>query len=421
MHLIILYKTVTLKYLTCFLFLVVSFFETNAQSTNTKDSLSKIASDSLKKTNEIDLLDIIQKVIRPHAPPRTDDGESRIGKFHTSVLPAAQYTLQTGFAAEIVANTAFYTSDQSDENISSFLTSINYTQKKQFFVPIEGSIWMKGNKANILTDWHYEKFPQSTYGLGGMTTVANQYTIDYNYIRLYQAYMKVISPDLYLGMGYDLDYYWNIQEVDPPAGVVTDFQKYGFSKKSVASGITLNFLYDARRNSINPEPGYYTNIVLRNNFTFLGSDQNWQSLLIDARKYVHFPEGSKNTLAFWTYDWFNISGKAPYLNLASTASDTYLNMGRGYIQGRFRGQNLLYGESEYRMNISRNRMFGAVVFLNAQSYTEPLTKQFQTVLPGYGLGIRVKLNKFSRTFIALDYGWGLHGSQGIFANLGEVF
>ncbi|MFX6751336.1 hypothetical protein ABTH43_19640, partial [Acinetobacter baumannii] len=84
------------------------------------------------------------------------------------------------------------------------------------------------------------------------------------------------------------------------------------------------------------------------------SDNNWQSLLIDARKYAHFPKGSKNTLAFWTYDWFTISGKPPYLNLVSTASDTYLNMGRGYIQGRFRGENLLYMESEYRFGISRN-------------------------------------------------------------------
>jgi len=31
------------------------------------------------------------------------------------------------------------------------------------------------------------------------------------------------------------------------------------------------------------------------------------------------------------------------------------------------------------------------------------------------------LNKFPRTNICLDYGFGLHGSQGIFANLGEVF
>ena len=36
-------------------------------------------------------------------------------------------------------------------------------------------------------------------------------------------------------------------------------------------------------------------------------------------------------------------------------------------------------------------------------------------------GIRIKLNKYSRTNIAIDYGFGLGGSQGLFVNLGEVF
>ena len=136
---------------------------------------------------------------------------------------------------------------------------------------------------------------------------------------------------------------------------------------------------------------------------------------------MRFPAFSKNTLAFWTYDWFTLSGKPPYLNLPFTASDTYNNFGRGYIQGRFRGQNLLYCESEYRFGITKNGFFGGVVFLNAQSFSEPDTHRFKALLPGWGTGIRIKLNKFSRTNIAIDYGFGLHGSNGIFANLGEVF
>ncbi len=370
---------------------------------------------------DVDLIDVGRHFLIRRATPRNDTGNIKTGKLHASVLPAVQYTLQTGFAVSAVSNFAFYTSNQPDANISSVLMSVNYTQKKQFFVPIQGNFWTKGNKINILTDWHFEKFPQSTYGLGGHTTVADSYTIDYTYIRMYQTFLKTIAPDLYTGLGYNLDYYWNINEVDPPAGIVTDFERYGLSPRSIASGITLNLLYDTRRNSINPQPGYYANLVLRNNFTFLGSDANWQSLLIDARKYIHFPSASKNTWAFWTYDWFNISGKPPYLNLASTASDTYLNFGRGYIQGRFRGQNLLYLESEYRFGVTRNGLIGGVVFVNGQSFTEPVSKRFEVVSPGYGMGIRFKLNKFSRTSIALDYGWGAHGSQGIFANLGEVF
>ena len=133
------------------------------------------------------------------------------------------------------------------------------------------------------------------------------------------------------------------------------------------------------------------------------------------------PASSQNTLAFWTYDVFNFNNNTPYLLLPSTQSDTYANMGRGYIGGRFRGKDMLYLEAEYRYGITSNGFLGGVVFLNAESFSEPVTNRFEAIAPGWGAGIRIKLNKFPRTNICLDYGFGLHGSQGIFANLGEVF
>jgi hypothetical protein len=420
-----------LKSLLIVFFCGISLFavDTKAQSYPSKqadifaDSSHKSSSHH-KNVGQMDFWDLINNIYYKHPPSRKDDTTNyKVGKIYSSLLPSAQYAQQTGFVFTASSTVAFYTTDSTNANISSFVSSLNYTTKKQLFIPIEGNLWTKNNKYNILTDWHYDKFPQTTYGLGGHTTDADADSIDFSYIRLYQTLLKTVAPDFYVGIGYDFDYHWNIKEINakPPSGPGS-YDQYGFSPTSISSGITLNFLYDARRNSINPRPGYYANVVLRNNFTFLGSDNNWQSLLIDARKYLHFPfKSSSNILAFWTYDWFTVSGKPPYLNLVSTGSDTYLNMGRGYIQGRFRGQDLLYLESEYRFGITNNGLLGGVVFANAQSYTEPTSHNFETILPGYGLGLRFKLNKFSKTNIAFDYGFGLHGSQGVFFNLGEVF
>jgi len=386
--------------------------------TSVKDSTQN----TTNKKPQKDLVDLYRSIILRKHTGRSDTGQQLAGKAYFSLLPSAQDAPATGAYVTLTANTAFYTSNASNQNISSVLASANYSQNKQFFLPIQANIWLKNNKIDIMTDWHFDIFPQVTYGLGGYTsdTGPDSTAIDYTYIRLYQSVMKVIATDMFVGIGYDLDYYWNIALHTQP-GVISDFQKYGYNSRSVASGITLNFLYDTRRNSINPSPGYYANVVLRSNFTFIGSDNNWQSLLVDGRKYIHFPNNSNNTLAFWTYDWFTLSGKPPYLNLANTACDTYLNMGRGYVLGRYRGQNLLYLETEYRFGVTRNGLLGGVVFLNGQSYSEPVSNKFEVISPGYGVGLRIKLNKFSKTNIALDYGWGTHGSQGIFANLGEVF
>jgi hypothetical protein len=78
-------------------------------------------------------------------------------------------------------------------------------------------------------------------------------------------------------------------------------------------------------------------------------------------------------------------------------------------------------EAEYRFGISRNGLIGGVVFANAQSYSEMATNRFEVAQPGYGAGLRIKFNKFSRTNVCIDYGFGLHGSSGLFLNLGEVF
>ncbi|HMH21870.1 MAG TPA: hypothetical protein VK563_08840 [Puia sp.] len=416
------------------LFLLLAFPSFLAQA---QGSVPRNPADSVEKTSagdetdvkkerhpntQLDLVDIGRNFLEHSRGKRVDTTTHKSGKLHISALPIVGYTLQTGFAGVLSSNFAFYTSEHSQANLSNILTSITYSQYKQILFPIQADIWTKGNKYNIVTDWRYLKYPSTTYGLGGNTPADSGYGIDYSYLRFHQAILKTISKDLYLGIGYDLDYFWNIVEINPPPDGATDFETYGFRKKEVASGISLHFLYDSRRNQINPENGGYLSASYRPNFTFLGSDANWQSLILDLRKYIRFPGSTHNVLALWNYDWFTTgSDNPPYLLLPSTGWDAYSNTARGYIQGRYRSRNMVYLESEYRFGITSNGLLGGVVFANAQSFSETASGRFQYVIPGYGGGIRISLNKFSRTNLCVDYGIGRNGSGGFFVNLGEVF
>jgi hypothetical protein len=107
--------------------------------------------------------------------------------------------------------------------------------------------------------------------------------------------------------------------------------------------------------------------------------------------------------------------------LPSTGWDDFYNTGRGYIQGRYRGRNMVYLESEYRFGITKNGLLGGVVFANAESFSKVLSKQLDLIAPAYGAGLRIKLNKFSGANLCIDYGFGIEGSKGISVNLGEVF
>ena len=384
----------------------------------------------LDNNGEVDLIDIGNGILNKRPARNVDTAHKDIGKLHSALLPGVGYSLQTGFAAVIQYLGGFYTTATRDANQSSIEASISYTQLQQLLIPVQADIWTKDNKFNIQTDWRYLVFPQNTYGLGSCSSLKDVYVIDYSNIRMYTTAYKAIRPDMYVGIGYDFDYLWDMHELNAPPGIETDFEKYNITNHetattAVASAPTLNFLYDTRRNSINPEGGNFLNVVYRPSLSSFGSTTSWQSLVVDARKYIPLPlwyeAGQKNLLAFWNYDWLTLNGAPPYVLLPNTGGDPYGNTGRGFTEGRFRGRNMLYLEGEYRFGIMRNGFLGGVIFANGESFSEEATDQFARIYMGYGAGIRIKFNKFSKTNVAIDYAFGSDGSRGVFINLGEVF
>ncbi|HEY4155798.1 MAG TPA: hypothetical protein VGM24_10235, partial [Puia sp.] len=342
-------------------------------------------------------------------------------KYHFSIVPAIGYTLSTGFAGILASNVAFFTSDPGKTNESNIAVQLVYSQYAQLTVPVLVNWWTRDNRYNIKADWRYYKYPQDTYGLGGHSSLDNDDEIDYSQFRIHQTVLKRIMANGYAGLGYFLDYHWNVKETGLPDGEPSDAFKYGLAAKTVSSGPVLDLLFDTRKNSINPEGGFYLDLLYRNNLKAFGSDINWQSLIVDMRKYFRLFPNSPNILAIWSYDWLTLSGKPPYLDLPATGWDTYNNTGRGYIQGRFRSENMIYLETEYRFIISRNGLFGGVAFANMQSFSDYPETRFSKIWPAAGGGLRIKVNKHSNTNIAIDYGIGIDGSKGFFVNLGEVF
>jgi hypothetical protein len=375
--------------------------------------------------NQTDVRDVMRWLLKKGAPKKPFDPAHTPDKLHFSPLLSPNYTPQTGFQILLGTLIAFYTDSTKNENISGITTSIAYTQDRQTILPVIASIWSKNNKYNLQTDWRYLNYPSLTYGLGGGTTLSDGYFVNYHYLRLHQSIYRAIAKNIYVGAGYDYDHYWNIEELtqqgQDSTGGKTDFDKYGFSKTATASGISIGLLLDSRRNQINPDGGSYLNISYRPKFTFLGSDANWQSLLIEFRQFFKLSPQSNNVLSFWSYNWLTLSGNPPYLLLPSTGWDANWNTGRGYIQGRFRGKNMVYLETEYRFGITPNGLLGGVVFANAESFTEITTNKFEYLSPACGIGLRFKLDKFSKTNFCVDYGWGLNGNGGFQFNIGEVF
>lgn len=363
-------------------------------------------------------------VVHPlsHRVLQTECVDIKPGKLLFAIFPAVGYTIQTGTTAIVAMNLSFYNGTSDSTNLSSIaINPAMSLQYNQYLLNIISDVWSKNNKWDFLGDWRYYVYPTYTYGLGGHTSIADADLINYSYIRVYQQALKQIaSSKFYAGLGYNLDYHFGIAEqIDT---TITDFQLYNEkAQTTVSSGLSFNLMYDSRKNSNYAEDATYCYLSYRYNSQYLGSDQNWQSVYLDVRKYIKLSPNSDNVLAFWNLDWFSFGGKPPYFDLPSTGWDVYSNTGRGYIQSRLRGSGFLYLESEYRFRLTKNGLFGGVLFANAESVSELGSNRFETILPGTGLGLRIKLNKTSGANLSIDYGFGTSGSQGLFFNISEVF
>ena len=400
------------KFLSGILLLVsMTLIRTEAKTENDHDT------DSLS-VRQIDVADIFNKLFKLHL---REDGKEKIGKGpFISFAPVVGYSLVSGWTGAIVSTTSFYT-DTSRSKLSNILFNANYSQYHQYWFNLNDNIFFNKKGYQLFGDNRYFKFPTKTYGLGSHTTFPDAMNIDFSYLRLYEILYREVRPNVFLGLGYSLDYHWNIITSGEPASTYGEFADLQKGDRSVSSGLTFNARYDSRTNALNAQGGTFINMQFRSNMKWLGSDGDWQTVLFEIRYYTKFPGTSRNILGFWTYHNITLSGDVPYLDLPSTGWDSYSNTGRGYVPGRYTDRDFDYFETEYRIVLTRNGILGCVVFANVQSVSPNLTFASMRAIPGFGTGLRIKLNKYSNTNLAIDYGFGIEGSRGFFFNLGEVF
>jgi outer membrane protein assembly factor BamA len=372
-------------------------------------------------------------------------------KFLALVLPNISSNPTNGFLLGVGGSFGWYMGPKENTRVSSAPFTVAVTSKSQLITFLKHNIYTKENNYFLQGDWKFYIYSQPTYGLGtnapdtgkvptgvswqgaGTSNSDVVFPMKFNYIKVHEIVNRKIIDNLYGGIGYHLDYYYSINDEyyhpDSVPPQITPHSYYsdtnGFSRAQYTlSGLSLNFLYDSRDNQINPYKGIYANINYRINTDWLGSAQNSSTLWLEFRTYLRL---SKNTprhlIGFWVFGDFMMSGKLPYLTLPYLGEDQRARSGRGYTNGRYRGDNIVYGEAEWRFPISQcSKILGGVVFVNATttSSSQGNVKLFEYIRPAVGFGIRVMVNKYFRTNINLDYAIGVK-SSGFYFSGQETF
>ena len=378
----------------------------------------------------------------------TNFERNRVNNISILPLPAIAYNPANGWMFGVAAASSWYMGSPVTTLQSNLVFNLIYTTKKQWIISSKSNVFLADNQWNLIGDWRYFITSQPTYGLGSTSpndlefTLMNQTSVlegeqqmDFTLIRFYETVLRRIGMSkFYLGMGYHLDIHQKIESfveedlIDFQADFIHDYynETVGIPlDRYTLSGISINGVMENRDVAVSPYEKNYAMISYKINPEFLGSDKSSSTLLLDYRHYFNLSETRKrHIIAAWVFGNFLVSGDLPYMNLPALGWDMFGRSGRGYSQGRFRGENMVYAEMEYRFPLQKNKdLFGGTLFVNAASFSSTMTseKLLQAINPGYGVGLRLMINKEKRTTISADYAIGQKGNSGFYLNINESF
>ena len=391
-----------------------------------------------------DALGLIGLGSRDRAPPKPF-------QFLPALFPAIGYNPALGLLGGIYGSAGMYLGPLATTTVSNANLTALITTKSQIIFSLTSTIVTAGNQWELVGDWRYLIYNQPTFGLGtgpgasssgtpNAVAVTGSQQMDFDAFRFHELVLRSVVEHLYLGGGYGLDRFHNIVDKSlalggSPAEITASYAystHYGFDPAQyTVSGLLAAALYDSRDSTINPYRGFFGFLQLALNPEWLGSSKSSTVLHAEFRTYVPMSaEVPRDVLAFWVYFDGVLGGALPYLALPATAWDAKQRIGRGYPQGRFRGPWEAYAEVEWRFRITRNGLLGGVLFANAESfsspgftsagYVSPSVKVLEYVQPAGGAGLRILINRDSRTNLDLDFAFG-QGSWGFWLNAGEYF
>ena len=374
-----------------------------------------------------DIFDVLRQLLHKPVPNLQFDYR----RIMLAVAPVISYNPANGAGIGAAGNVAFYRGPPESTQISSLVASATVTSKGQALVNAKLDVSSRRNSWNLAGDNRLYWTSQTTYGLGTSSSSEQALGMEFDYFRAHETVYRQVRPRLFVGAGFLYGIHKDVapDESSAPGWDDSPYVEYskefGFPLSSQTSaGTSLLLLLNSRDSPINPSRGWYASLGYQMFFKdFLGGTSTWQQLNCDLRRYLRLSRDARHRLAFWSFANLVTGGTAPYLDLPATGWDTYGRSGRGYGQGRFRGQRLVYGEVEYRWTITRNRLLGMVVFANTQTLSNHQSgeKLFDSFASAGGVGLRVLINKHSKTNLAVDFARGEHGEHGVYLAVQEAF
>ncbi len=330
--------------------------------------------------------------------------------------PALSYAPETSWELGISGLYVFYPNRDTTNRLNEVKAYTFYTLEKQYGLLLNHSLFSDQNKWMALGRLRFQYFPLLYYGIGPDSDADYLARVNALQIHLRERILRRVATNFYLGLATEYQRLSSVEFV--PATNQTNFVLPAGASGSANLGFGLSAVYDARRNMLNVRQGAYSELTFVRYSKTLSSDFAFTNVVSDNRIYKAI--NRRDVLALQVLGQFNF-GEVPFNQLSLMGGE---NIMRGYYLGRYRDNNLVATQAEYRflpLPLGFTNRWGAAIFAGAGSvFNKPDKVNAKDFVWSAGGGLRFLVFPKKDVFSRLDVAFTQEG-PGFYIFIGEAF
>ena len=331
-------------------------------------------------------------------------------KIDFGIIGGPHYASDTGFGVGLVAS-ALYSTDRSDSTLEKSNASLysDVTSKAFLMIGLRGNNIFPRKRYRLDYRLYVYTFPSYLWGFSYPQSENDDNKSKYSRTKfeVMARFLVPLNRYSYLGpiVRYQYVHAYKLKDNAPQllAGMP-------MTVSDVAVGVS--YTLDSRDFMLNASRGWFMQLDLTANPTFLGNNNTYWSAEMQLATYRKAWHGAIIAGELHTRQ---STGQVPWPMLSDVGSS---NRMRGYYEGRYRDKHKIETQIELRQHVWRRN--GIVLWAGAGTvFPKFSAMRMSHVLPNYGLGYRWEFKK--NVNVRLDYGFGKAGQSSFIFNINEAF
>lgn len=255
------------------------------------------------------------------------------------VYPTVAYSPETSWEFGLSSLYVFYANRDTANRMSEIDAFTFITLENQYGLWFDHAIYTNKDRWFFLGRWRYQSFPLLYFGIGPDSPPDYLARVYGKQLQFRERVLGKVYNNLFFGFQLDYQRLSAVEFVPSSTEIVS--VPYG-GEGSANLGLGASLVYDTRHNVLNVRKGIFSEQAFVKYASSWGSDYSFTSVISDNR--IYRPVNSRDVLAFQVLGQFNV-GEVPFNQLALMGGESIM---RGYYLGRFRDNNQLATQLEYR-------------------------------------------------------------------------